>query len=126
MQLAPFILWKFLQMPGGLYAKWDANARKAVWFYSQERDFIFQEPRQDVVFYEEHDRSRFRSLVFRLGSLGDDEGRGELCGFFEFATSEGAARRYAVHSSFRPEHGVGLWIAITSLDEHDGVTKQEP
>jgi|ERR1051326_7880591 hypothetical protein len=115
--LANFILWKFLQMPaGGLYAKWDTQAGKAIWFYSQERDYMFREPRCDSVLYEEHDRGRFRSLVFRFGSLGDEG----LCGHCEFQRSGLPPKRYTVHSSFYPEMGSGLWIAITSRDEPDG------
>jgi hypothetical protein len=117
MELASFILWKFLQMPaGGLYAKWDYQAGKAVWFYSHERDYMFREPRRDVIIYEEHNRSRFRSLVFRFASqCSDNQG---LCGHVEFSTLGSPARRYVVHSSFFPEQGIGLWIAITSRDEH--------
>lgn len=118
MELAPYILWRFLQMPsGGLYAKWDADSGQGVWFYSQERDYMFREPRRDAVIYEDNNRSRFRSVIFRLGSLAADDG---LCGYFEFMTPKKASRKYAVHSSFYPEHGIGLWIAITSRDEPDG------
>jgi hypothetical protein len=118
--LANFILWKFLQMPGGgLYAKWDTAAGKAIWFYSHERDYMFREPHCDSVLYEEHDRGRFRSLVFRFGSLGDDG----LCGHCEFQISGLKPKRYAVHSSFYPEMGIGLWIAITSPDDSDDGAK---
>lgn len=125
MELAQFILWRFLQMPpGGLYAKWAAEAGKAVWFYSEERDYMFREPRRDVIFYEEHDRSRFRSLVFRFGNLAGDDDKGGLCGYFGFSMPEGAARKYVVHSSFYPEHGIGLWIAMTFRDEPDGAANR--
>ena len=102
---------------GGLYAKWDADSGTGVWFYSQERDYMFREPRRDAVIYEDKDRGRFRSLIFRLGSLAADDG---LCGYFEFVTPEKVSRKYVVHSSFYPEQGIGLWIAITSRDEPDG------
>ena len=70
--LANFILWKFLEMPPrGLYAKWKTEVGKAVWFYSQDRDYMFREPRCDSLLYEDPDRARFRSLVFRFGSLTD-------------------------------------------------------
>jgi hypothetical protein len=116
MDLAPFILGRFLHMPpGGLYAKWDAQARKAVWFYSQERDHMFREPRRDVIIYEERQRSRFRSLVFRFGDLGSDYAG--LCGYVEFTAPESPPKRYVIHSSFYPENGIGLWIAITSRDD---------
>jgi hypothetical protein len=115
LELANFILWKFLQMPaGGLYAKWNDTTGKALWFYSQERDFMFREPRCDSILYEEHDRARFRSLIFRLGSLVDDG----TCGVFALKTSDSisTAKKYSVHSSFYPETGIGLWIAITSKE----------
>jgi len=121
LELANFIFWKFLQMPaGGLYAKWDTENNQAVWFYSAERDYMFREPRRDTIIYEEHDRIRFRSLVFRFGSLCGDE----LCGYFEFQRSGADPRRYAVHSCFYPEIGMGLWVAITSRDEPDGAANR--
>src|SRR5215467_9480552 len=99
-ELAHFILWQFLQMPaGGLYAKWDPVQRSAVWFYSKDRDFMFRKPERDTIIYEERDRLRFRSLVFRFGGLGDDG----LCGHFEFQHSSQVTRRYIVHASFYPE-----------------------
>ena len=101
--------------PGGLYAKWDDQARKAVWFYSQERDYMFREPRRDLIIYEEHQRSRFRSLVFRFGDLCTDNTG--LCGYVEFTTPNSLPKRYVIHSSFYPEAGIGLWIAITSRDD---------
>src|SRR4029077_2860724 len=113
------ILCNFLQMPtDGLYAKWDAEAGKAVWFLSQERDYTFREPRRDRIIYEDQNRSSFRSLVFRLGSLANDDHR--LCGYFEFMTAEPVTRRYVGHSSFYPDVGIGLRIAIASRDEPDG------
>jgi hypothetical protein len=120
--LARFILWKFLQMPaGGLYAKWNAGSGKATWFYLRDRDFMFREPCCDLILYEEHDRSRFRSLIFRFGTLGDDG----LCGSFEFERAGQAPRKYSVHSSFFPGSGTGLWIAITSRDEPDDAVNEE-
>ena len=114
LELAQFLLWKFLQMPpGGLYAKWEDEAANAVWFYSEEKDYIFRKPRCDVVLWEEQDCARFRSLVFRFGSLADDG----LCGFFEFKRDGLPSRRYGVHASFYPEQGLGLWIAITSRED---------
>jgi hypothetical protein len=122
MELAPYILWRFLQMPsGGLYAKWDPEAGKGVWFYSQERDYMFREPRRDAVIYEDKDRSRFRSLIFRFGSLAAHEG---LCGYTEFMTPDKVSRKYVVHSSFYPEQGIGLWIAITARDEPDSAANR--
>ncbi len=113
LELANDLLWKFLQMPpGGLYAKWDDNSAKAIWFYSEERDYMFREPRRATILFEEHDRSRFRSLIFRFGSLAGDG----LCGSFEMQTSNSTSRRYLVHSSFHPNAGIGLWIAIASLE----------
>jgi hypothetical protein len=112
--LASFILWRFLQMPpGALYAKWDSGLGKAVWFYSEDRDYMFREPRCDEVLYEQHDRGRFRSLVFRLGSLAGDS----LCGTFEFQRPGLSSQKFEVHASFYPGSGIGLWIAITSKDE---------
>ena len=114
LELAHFILWQFLQMPAnGLYAKWDPINRSAVWFCSSDRDFMFRQPGRDTVLYEERSRLRFRSVLFRLGSLGDDG----LCGHFEFQNSSSIARRYTVHASFDPDSGIGLWIAITVRDE---------
>jgi hypothetical protein len=122
MELAPYILWRFLQMrSGGLYAKWDPESGKGVWFYSKERDYIFREPRRDGIIYEDSNRSRFRSLIFRFGSLAADEG---LCGYIEFMTPEKVSRRFVVHSSFYPEHSIGLWIAITSRDEPNGAANR--
>lgn len=122
MELAPYILWKFLQMPsGGLYAKWDDDSGKGVWFYSQERNYMFREPRRDVIIYEDKNRSRFRSLIFRLGSHAGDEG---LCGYLQFMTPDKLGRKYMVHSSFYPDHGIGLWIAITSRDEPEGIANR--
>ena len=75
---------------------------------------MFREPRRDTIIYQERDRLRFRSVVFRFGSLCGDG----LCGYFEFQGSSSASQRYVVHSSFYPEMGLGLWIAITSRDEN--------
>jgi hypothetical protein len=115
LDLFNFVLWKFLQMSkGGLYAKWDENTGKGIWFYSQERDFMFREPRCDSVLYEEQDKSRFRSLIFRFGSLSGDG----LCGFFEFQNAYSQnSKKFTVHASFYPESKIGLWIAIVSRDE---------
>jgi hypothetical protein len=114
LELANFILWRFLQMPeGGLYAKWDSEAKKAVWFYSEERDYMFREPRCQSIFYEERDRSRFRSLIFRFGSRAG----AEHCGSFQFEAPGSDSKSYVVHSSFYPESGIGLWIAITSRND---------
>ena len=104
--------------PGGLYAKWDAQSGKGIWFFSEDRDYAFREPRCQSVLYEERNLSRFRSLIFRLGSLADDE----LCGAFEFQRPGLTPKRYTVHSSFYPEAGIGLWIAITSKDEQDATS----
>ena len=106
---------------GGLYAKWDPEAGKGVWYYSEERDYMFREPRRDIVIYEDSDRFRFRSFIFRLGSLAADEG---LCGYFEVMTPEKVGRKFVVHSSFYPELGIGLWIAITSRDEPGGAANR--
>ena len=114
LDLSKFVLWKFLQMPkGGLYAKWGESTGKGVWFYSQERDFMFRQPRCDLVLYEEKDRARFRSLIFRFGSLSGDG----LCGSFEFQNADSSgSKKYTVHSSFYPEFSIGLWIAVVSRD----------
>jgi hypothetical protein len=115
--LANSILWRYLQMPsGGLYAKWDAVLNKAVWFYSDDRDYMFRAPRCQVILEEECDRARFRSVIFRLGSLAGDD----LCGAFEIQRPGLSSRRFDVHASFYPEAGIGLWIAITSRVEPDG------
>jgi hypothetical protein len=113
LELANFILWKLLHMPvGGLYAKWNDSERQAVWYFSNEQDYAFREPQRGPVIFEERDRARFRSSIFRLGSLCDDG----LNGSFAFGWPDSKLRRFFVHSAFYPETGIGLWIAITTTE----------
>lgn len=110
-ELAHFIAWQLLGISaGGLYAKWDGQAKEATWFLSSERDYVFHQPHADSVVFVEHNRARFRSCIFRLASLCDDG----LDGWFAFEWPDGSQRKFTVHSSFYPEDGIGLWIAITA------------
>ena len=109
---------------GGVYGDWDDATRSGVWFYSKDGHAIFRRPTVDEILFKEPDRSRFRSVVFRLGSLASEE-PGGLCGVMQILP-EGAdeksppVRRYFVHASFAPE--AGLWFRATIVSHAESST----
>ena len=108
--LAKYLLGK---SDGAFFGKWDQAAEEGVWFYSRDTFAMFEAPRVDEVVYQETDRARFRSVIFRLGTLAAG-GEGDLCGVMQLFPAQGhvdpgpAGRRYVVHASFYPE--AGLWF----------------
>ena len=103
----------FSKSDGAFFGKWNQASGDGLWFYSRDTFAIFEMPRVDEVVYRETDRARFRSVVFRLGTLAA-EGEDDLCGVMQLFPAEGHAdlgpsgRRYVVHASFYPE--AGLWF----------------
>ena len=112
--LAAFIVsYLFRMIDGALFAKWDDAAGSGTWVYSRDEMAIFEAPRVDEVVWRETSRSRFRSVVFRLGSIAAEH-EGDLCGVMQLFPQDGSpdpgppGRRYIVHASFHPE--AGLWL----------------
>ena len=108
-------LVKFLfgKSDGAFFGKWDQAAGVGTWFYSRDTLAVFELPQVEEAVYRETNRSRFRSVVFRLGSLAAEQ-EGDLCGVMQLFPAEGhadpgpAGRRYVVHASFYPQ--AGLWF----------------
>ena len=103
----------FGKSEGAFFGKWDQAVGAGTWFYSRDTVAMFEAPRVHETVYHETDRSRFRSVVFRLGSLAAEH-EGDLCGVMQLLPFDGQpdrgppGRRYVVHASFRPE--AGLWF----------------
>ena len=112
------VSYLFQKSQGAFFGKWDALTNTGTWFYSQDALAIFEAPGVDEIVYTETDRSRFRSVIFRLGSLAAEH-EGDLCGIMQLLPEEGASdpglpgRRYVVHGSFWPE--AGLWLKVTII-----------
>jgi hypothetical protein len=116
MRLAEYIAgYLSSKAEGGVFAEWDDAKGAGLWFYSKDGKAIFRSPEVDEVLFREDSRSRFRSVVFRLGSAASDVAGG-LCGVVRLVP-DGAdpagepARRCFVHASFEPE--AGLWFRAT-------------
>ena len=57
---------------GALYGQWDEGKRRGTWFYSTDAAAIFTAPPVDEILFEEDQRWRFRSVVFRFGSMASE------------------------------------------------------
>jgi hypothetical protein len=115
---------------GALYGRWDEGRRRGVWFYSADASAMFAAPRVDDVLFEEEQRWRFRSVIFRLGSLAS-ETAGDLCGVMKLVPADaridpGPPRRYVVHASFRPEAGLWLKATVVADEAADDVGLRAP
>jgi hypothetical protein len=109
---------------GALYGQWDEATRRGTWFYSTDAAAIFSAPSVDEVLFEEDQRWRFRSVVFRLGSMAS-ETPGDLCGVMRLVPRDGRQvdsgprRAYVVHASFYPDAGLWFKAAIVSAFTED-------
>jgi hypothetical protein len=125
MELAAYLAaCLFRKTSGAFYGKWDEASGGGVWFYSKSAAAMFESPTVDEVILQEDQRWRFRSLVFRLGSLAA-ETAGDLCGVMRLVPRDpgvdpGPPRRYVVHASFRPEEGLWFRAAIVRDGENSG------
>lgn len=110
----------FGKTSGAFFARWDEGRGEGVWFHSPDTTAMFEAPPVEEVLFRETMRSRFRSVVFRLGALAA-ETEGDLCGVVRLlpedpAAEPGPARRYIIHASFDP--AAGLWFkAAVVADE---------
>jgi hypothetical protein len=111
----------FGKTSGAFCGRWDDARMEGVWFHSPDTKAIFEAPAVGEVIFRETVRSRFRSVVFRLGSLAA-EGDGHLCGAVRLVPADpsadpGPPRRYVIHASFEPAAGLWLKAAIVRDDE---------
>jgi hypothetical protein len=120
MQVAEYVAaYLSSKSSGGVFAEWDDASNSGLWFYSGDGRAVFRTPRVDEVIFREHDRGRFRSVIFRLGSAASEE-PGGLCGVMRMIPEGADATappkcRYFVHASFAPE--AGLWFRATIVSE---------
>jgi hypothetical protein len=102
----------FRQTRGALHGRWDEPTRRGAWFYSTAATAAPESVPVDEVIFDEDQRWRFRSVVFRLGSMAS-EIPGNLGGVVRLLPQDphvdpGPPRRYVVRASFFPE--AGLWF----------------
>ena len=102
----------FGKTSGAFFGRWDEHRRGGVWFHSPETTAIFEPPTVEEVIFRETMRSRFRSVVFRLGAIAAER-EGDLCGVVRLVPEDpganpGPPRRYIIHASFEP--AAGLWF----------------
>jgi hypothetical protein len=102
----------FGKTSGAFFGHWDDARGEGAWFHSPDTKAIFEPPAVEEVIFRETLRSRFRSVVFRLGSLAA-ETEGDLCGVLRLIPDDpnanpGPPRRYIIHASFEP--AAGLWF----------------
>ena len=124
LDLAQYIVARLSRRASGaLYGKWDQARREGVWFFSDDALCIFDAPPVDEVVFRDGDRARFRSVVFRLGTLGSFC-EGGLCGAMELMPRGAGGtplpkRRYFTHASFEPK--AGLWFKAAIVHDGHGV-----
>ncbi len=112
---------------GAVFGTWDDGESSGTWFYSRDTKATFCAPAVDEVIFRETDRLRFRSVVFRLGSLAS-ETSGDLCGIMRIIPADCRVdpvprRRYHVHASFAPE--AGLWFKAAITNDAEGPSSQD-
>jgi len=113
LELARHLIARLFGKTGGaVFGRWDEARGEGVWFHSPDTTAIFESPAVEEVIFRETVRSRFRSVVFRLGSLAA-ETEGDLCGVVRLVPEDpsadaGPPRRYIIHASFDP--AAGLWF----------------
>jgi hypothetical protein len=117
-----FLATQMLIKPdGALYARWDPEKNEAVWYYSTDHTAIFEWPAEKEPILRQTSRGSFRSVVFRLGSLGSAEhDYVPLCGFYFLEHAKDGRltiRRVMIHADFFPEFGP--WIKATFLTATD-------
>jgi hypothetical protein len=118
--VARFVIARLFQMrSGALIGKWDETAGEGIWFHCRNARAMFESVTVDEVVFRERDRSRFRSVIFRIGTLAA-ETPGTLCGVMRLlpmdpAVDPGPERYCYVHASFEPEAGQWLKAAISNV-----------
>ena len=115
----------FGKASGAFIGRWDEPRAEGVWFHSLDTRAIFEPPTVDDVIFRETMRARFRSVVFRLGSLAAAT-EGDLCGVVRLVPEDpsadpGPPRRYIIHASFEP--AAGLWFKAAIVPDE---TVQQP
>ena len=104
---------------GALFGRWDDAKGEGIWFHCRETKAMFDSVTVDEVIFRERDRCRFRSVIFRIGSLAA-ETPGDLCGILRLlpndpAVDPGPERHCYVHASFEPEAGLWLKAAVVNV-----------
>ena len=113
LELANFLLAQlFLRHRGAIFGRWDEARGHGLWFYCHDVLAMFDDVRIDELIYHDPVRTRFRSVVFRLGSAAAEH-EGDLCGVMRLLPADpsvdpGPPRAYHVHASFEPK--AGLWF----------------
>ena len=108
----------FSKTRGALHGKGDEVTRRGLWFYSTDAATKPDAATVDEMIFEEDQRWRFRSVIFRLGSMAS-ETTGVLGGVMRLVPQDpgvdlGPPRHYVVHASFYPEMGLWFRAAVVS------------
>ena len=62
----------FHKTSGAVFGRWDETLNTGLWFYSQDNRAHVGDASVDEVIFSESDRNRFRSVIFRQGTLASE------------------------------------------------------